>query len=245
MDYTVYRLNLPEKVQVLLASVGVMAVIAVLFYESWLVMLLTPLCIWFLQKMWRTRLLKKRRQNLMHQFQDAMQMVSSSLLSGYSIESAWKEAETGIGQLYGEKSDMYKELQKMNQAIRLNVPIEELLEDFAKRADMEDITNFSEVFSYAKRSGGDLVNIIGNTLYHIRAKVEAENEIEVLVAGKKMEQNIMSIVPIGILVYLKVTYGDFLDPLYGNAFGVVFMTGCLAVYVGAFLLAEKILDIQV
>ncbi len=245
MDYKTYLFTFQEKAEILLAGVAIMVVIAQLFYESWIVMIFTPVCIFLLQKTWRQRLLSKRRRSLMHQFQDAMQTVSNSLLSGSSIENAWKEAWEELVLLYGYKADMCMELEVMNRSMKLNIPIEQLLEDFARRADMEDITNFSEVFTYAKRNGGDLVGIIANTLYHIRAKQEAEMEIEVLVAAKKFEQNIMDVVPIGILLYLKLTSGDYLDSMYGNVFGVLFMTGCLAVYVAALLLADKILQIEV
>ena len=245
MDYKTYHFTLQEKGEILLAGTGIMVVIAQLFYENWLVMIFTPMCIFVLQKVWRQRLLAKRRRNLMHQFQDAMQTVSNSLLSGSSIENAWQEAWEELVLLYGEQADMCRELALMNRSLKLNIPIEQLLEDFARRADMEDITNFSEVFVYAKRNGGDVVGIIANTLYHIRSKQEAETEIEVLVAAKKFEQNIMSVVPIGILLYLKLTSGDYLDVMYGNAFGILFMTACLGVYVIALWLAERILQIQV
>ena len=54
----------------------------------------------------------------------------------------------------------------------------------------------------------------------------------------------MNVVPIFILAYLKLTSGAFLAPLYGNLFGVLFMTACLVVYGVTILLADKILDIQ-
>ncbi len=245
MDYSTYHFDLWEKVKIFLAGIGITAVIAALFYESFWVMLLTPACIYGIQKLCRLRLLEKKRARLRDQFQDAMQTVSSSLLSGYSVESAWLEAEKEIGELYGKRADMYQELHRMNQALRLNEPVEQLLEEFARRADLEDISNFSEVFAYAKRSGGDLIGIIATTLAHMQSKAEAEKEIELLVAAKKFEQNIMSVVPLAILVYLKLTSADYLSPLYGNLFGVLFMTGCLAVYAAAIALADRILRIQV
>ncbi|MCC8168572.1 MAG: hypothetical protein LIO37_04445, partial [Clostridiales bacterium] len=167
MDYKTYRFSLQEKAEILLAGAGIMAVISGLFYESSMVMILTPLCIFIIQKVWRKRLIEKRRKNLMRQFQDAMQTVSNSLLSGSSIESAMHESWEEIVLLYGEEADMCKELALINQSLKLNIPIEQLIDDFAKRADIEDISNFAEVFAYAKRNGGDLVGIIADTLYHI------------------------------------------------------------------------------
>lgn len=245
MDYNTYHFSIREKGKFVFAAIGIMAIISYLFYENGYFIFFTPLCIFALQKAAKPRFIQRRKQILMQQFQDTMQVVRNSLLSGYSIESAWLEAEKEILSLYGQDADMWKELHIMNQSIKCNIPIEQLLEEFSQRTAMEDIVNFSEVFSFAKRNGGDLVSIIGETLYHMQAKLDIEREIAVLVASKKFEQNIMSVMPIFILAYLKLTSGSYLDVLYGNAFGMIFMTVCLVVYVMAMLLADKILRIQV
>lgn len=87
--------------------------------------------------------------------------------------------------------------------------------------------------------------IFQDTVEKIRQKSDVEREIATVVTAKKMEQRIMDLVPFGILFYVGLTSPEFLAPLYGNALGAGIMTICLLVYLGAFLLAEKILDIQV
>ena len=78
----------------------------------------------------------------------------------------------------------------------------------------------------------------------MRARHDTEREIQVLIASRKLEQHVMNVIPIFILAYLKLTFGDFLLPLYVNLFGICFMTGCLGTYGVTILLADKILDIQ-
>ena len=53
---------------------------------------------------------------------------------------------------------------QINQAVGMNQPIEKLLYEFALRSDCEDIQNFSDVFLFAKRSGGDFYKIIATTI---------------------------------------------------------------------------------
>ena len=55
----------------------------------------------------------------------------------------------------------------------------------------------------------------------------------------------MNLIPFLIMAYLQLTSAGFFDVLYGNPAGIVIMTGCLAVYLAAFLLSEKIVDIEV
>ncbi len=70
----------------------------------------------------------------------------------------------------------------------MNEPIETVLFDFAQRAHLEDLTNFVDVFVISKRSGGNLVEIMRNTSTLIGDKLQIEQEIETLLAKRKLEQ---------------------------------------------------------
>ena len=60
-----------------------------------------------------------------------------------------------------------------------------------------------------------------------------------------MEQNIMSLVPVLILAYVKVSSPEFLDGMYGNLTGMAVMTVCFVVYVIAYLWGKRIVQIEV
>ena len=77
----------------------------------------------------------------------------------------------------------------------LNRSIESLLEDLGREAGVEDIRNFAEVFTRPKRTGGDLMAIMRNTISSIQQRQETRMEIETTLAGKMMEQNMMSAIP--------------------------------------------------
>ena len=69
--------------------------------------------------------------------------------------------------------------------------------------------------------------------------------IEVVISARQLEQRIMNIVPFGILLYISAASEGFFDVLYRNAAGVVLMSICMAVYIGAVFLSGKIVDIEV
>lgn len=245
MDYRKYRLSARERGKCLGMAVLLAGAIAYLFYGSWLGLFLIPVLYVILKRRAVRRGMEETQEQLAKEFLDSLRSISAALLAGYSMENAWKEAQKEIGAFHGEESFMYRELEEMNHSAALNTPIEQLLEDFAVRSGNADIAGFSEVFAFAKRSGGNFVTIIEGTSGTMRARYETEREIQVLVASRKMEQKVMNLVPMLILAYLKVTSMDFLDVLYGNAAGIIFMTGCLAAYGGAILLAERILKIRI
>ena len=244
MDYRQYKLTWKEKGKCLLLSIGIGVVIAYLFYDHWLGLLLIPLLFVFFYRSAMAKGKEEVQSRLAKEFLDTLRTISAALLAGCSIENAWREAEKEIRELYGEDAAMYQELVHMNQSVRYNMPIESLLEDFAVRSGNADIASFSEVFSFAKRSGGNFETIIKGTEGHMRMRYETEREIQVLVAARKLEQKVMNFIPILILTYLKLTSADMLDSMYGNPAGILFMTGCLAAYAGAIVLANRILAIH-
>ena len=179
------------------------------------------------------------------QFRDAMQSVAAALQAGYSMENAWRESEKEMTELYGQDGIFVGELHQINQAVGMNQPIEKLLYEFALRSDCEDIQNFSDVFLFAKRSGGDFHKIIATTIEHISDKIEVEREVQTVISAKKMEQKIMNVIPVFIILYLNLTSGEFLAPLYGNIFGISVMTGALGAYLAAIKISAKMTAIKV
>ena len=75
--------------------------------------------------------------------------------------------------------------------------------------------------------------------------MEIDREIEVLISAKRMEQQIMNLVPFAIIIYISFTAPGFFDVLYHNVLGVSIMTICLLVYFVAYRLSAKIVDISV
>jgi tight adherence protein B len=245
MDYKNYILSRKEWLLCLCEGLAAGTLAAWILYQSvWglvLVVLFVPLCV----KREKKKRSEQRKEALLLEFRDAMQSVTAALQAGYSMENAWRESEKEMTELYGNDSLFVTELHQINQAVGMNQPIEKLLYEFALRSDCEDIQNFSDVFLFAKRSGGDFPKIISTTIEQISDKIEVEREVQTVISAKKMEQKIMNVIPIFIILYLNLTSGEFLQPLYGNFFGICVMTAALGAYLLAIKLSEKMTNIKV
>jgi tight adherence protein B len=190
-------------------------------------------------------LITERKWRLNLEFKDGILALSAALEAGYSAEHAFEEACKDLRQIYHEKSMVIKEFSYIMNQIHMNISLEKALSDFAERTGIEDILSFSEVFNTAKRTGGDLMNVIKITSNIISGKIEVKREIITLITAKRLEANIMKAIPLLILVYLSVTSPGFLNPLYHNLIGIIVMTCFLACYLGAFLFIDKIIAIEV
>jgi len=244
-DYRLYRLNFRERTIYILQGLAAISIIGFLFYSSLLSVLpLSPLLIIYIKRK-KQQLIKKRKWQLNLEFRDGILSLSSALNAGYSIEKAFDEALAELKHLYGNRGLIVKEFTYLANQIKLNITVEKALIDFGQRTDIEDIINFAQVFITAKRTGGDLMKIIKATCETISDKIEVKREILTLTSAKRLEANIMKIVPIGILVYMRLFSPGYLDILYHNVIGVIIMTILLLLYLTALIITDKIVDIEI
>lgn len=90
-----------------------------------------------------------------------------------------------------------------------------------------------------------MTGIIKNAIRQIEDKLAVAEEIETILAAKKYEFKVMSAVPFGVIAYMKVSFPEFMVVLYGSSVGIGVMSGCLGVYIAAYLLGRKIINIEV
>lgn len=220
-------------------------VVSFLFYDSLLgALLLSPYLVIYLRRKALEKNSKERRQ-LVTQFKDGMVAVSFALNAGYSIENSLREAVKELMTLYGSQSAIVVCFEKMLRRIKNNENIEDVLSEFAIKTQIEDIMYFADVFGYAKRSGGDLISIIKNTASTIRDKIEVDAQIQTAISGKKMESAVMAVMPFGILGYMKLSSPEFIDALYHNVIGVIFMSVCLVIIGCMNVVARRIVSIEI
>lgn len=219
--------------------------LAWLFYDSlyaWPPLLLTVPVFMRQQK---SKIREKKRANLQAQFREGLLAVSAALGAGYSVENAFGEALKDLYFLYPAGTPILIEFQTIANGVRMNRNIEELLYAFAGRTRLSEAKMFAEVFAVSKRTGGNVAAVIQDTAARISMQTDVNREITTYLSAKKLEQRIMNVVPLAILVYVRLASPDFLRGIYGTLPGVLFMTGCLLLYAGAYLLSVRILKISV
>lgn len=243
--YDTYILSSKERLFTFLNAMFLVIFFAYFFYQSmWAVLILWPIGVFYWKK--RKLLLAENRKNqLRNEFQECILLVCNSLKAGYSAENAFIQSIPDVSMMFSHRSDMVMELYMIRQGIRNHTNLEDLLEDFANRSNMEEITEFAEVFRITKRNGGNMPKVLTQTAFMIGEKIEIDRQIQTIISGKRFEQKIMNVIPFFILLYVSVTSPGFFDILYHNLTGIVIMTICLLLYLCAYLLAEKLIQIHV
>lgn len=243
-DYRIYRMDKKEKVFTFLEGMLFNGLIAFLIYDSVFAMIpgMILLVIYFKEK--RRTLARKRMRAMRVEFGEFLNTWIAVLQTGKSMENAFIESCKDTAEYLGSNSVFLAETKYISGRIINGEPLEKLLVDFAKRSHMEELEYFSEVFSVGKRSGGNFVGIIKNTVRMIQERLEAEEEIDTILTEKQFEFHIMCIIPFAMIGYLRIGAGNLIDCMYKNLTGVLIMTVCLVIYGGCYFYGKRILEIK-
>lgn len=243
-DYENYTFTRDELIKNTLIPLGVIVFLAILCYNSlFFAILLFPYIPYHLA-VTKDKLKEGRKWKLNMQFRDCINCISSALESGYSIENALKEAYLDMKLSYNEEDLIMREMRGIISAVENNRTVEDVFLDFSARSGVDDIKSFADIFATAKRTGGNLILIIKSTADVIHTRVELKRELRTVIASKKYEADIMKLIPFGILIYLRVFSPDMVAALYGNLFGIVFMTIVLVLYLLLCRISDHVVKIE-
>ncbi len=243
--YDEYRYGVWEIMGVISFYLLILALVAYLFYRSFLFFMISLISVPFYLKLHRKKRIRETKVKLSEEFAEVLTSVSANVAAGYAAENAFAEAVKDIVSFYGEKSLMAPELRNIKKGLSLNMTLESLLYDLGERSKVEDIIVFARVFETAKRNGGNIRKVFDETAGTVKEKLEVEKEIRVLISQKKLELSIMEAIPFFIIGYIDITSKGYFEVLYHNPKGVLIMSACLAVYAFAVFLGSKIVRIDV
>ncbi len=246
IDYRVYHLDFKEKLKyALIGYLGLFA-ISFLFYNVFIVSaifglfgLITPI---YMRKV----LLKRRQDKLVLEFKDALYSIYTSLSAGESPENALLKVPADLKELYVDGNTfIIPEFEVIKRRLELNLSIKEALEQFSERTGVDDIENFTDVFITSIDTGGRQSDIIKNSINTIVEKIEIKREIDIMVASKKFEANIMIFMPIVMIAFLSFFAPDYFRPIYETLQGRFIMTATIIGMLTAYFVSKKILNIEV
>lgn len=188
--------------------------------------------------------IQKRKQALARQFRDMLDGLTTALSAGKNVTDSFYSVYDDLKIQYDEGAYILKELEVIIAGIQNNIAIEDVLMDFGKRSDIEDIVNFASVFQTCYREGGNIKDVIKNTHTILSDKMEISEEIETLVTSNKTEQNIMLVMPIVLIGIMKFGSPDFAAN-FVTPTGIISTTISIVVFAIAYFIGRAVLSIKI
>ena len=244
-DYHIYHMSIQDRITAGLAGMGIGALVFYLFFRNGIVAALAAAAVAVLaQGIYQESRLNKRKKELLLQFKDLLESLTSSYATGKNTLDSFKDAWNDLEQIYGEQADITRELAIIVTGMESNINVEDLLTNFAQRSGLEDVASFADVFRVSLRQGANIQNIIASTRDVINDKIEIELEIQTIIAGNKNELNIMMVMPLIILVSLGGMGSD-MTAASNTSENVVIKLIALGMFYLAYQLGRKYTDIKV
>lgn len=246
VDYSVYTMSSAEKSRHAMIGMAVMFAVAFVFYRSIVFSSIVCLLGLIYPKLIIASLIKKRQDQLMLEFKDALYSIYTSLSAGISPENAIINVVPDMEDLYNDRENfIVEEFTIMKRRIDLNLDLDDVLLDFADRSGLEDVQNFVDVFLTSLVTGRRQGDIIKNAINNIVDKIEIKREISIMVSEKKFEARIMSVMPIFLILFLSMSAPDYFDTMYTTFTGRVAMTIVIIGLGASAWLADRIMRIEV
>lgn len=243
--YTEYLLSIAEYALCFAAGGLACFGIGYLFYHSAAAGFLMAFAALGIPGRYRRMRIQKRMNELRLQFKQGLHALVTSLTAGRSIENAFAAAAADLGFLYNHpQTFIVVEFHRISRRIANGESIESALADFCRRSGLEELTQFLDVFVTAKRTGGNMADVMRRTSQMIGDKMEIQQEISVQLAQKRFESRILGAAPLGVIGLLYWSSPDYMEPLYGNIAGVAIMTAGLAIMLLCWWLTGKLMEMK-
>lgn len=186
---------------------------------------------------------KKRIMTLRTQFCDFAVSLTNSLASGMNMRDALIAVNNDLQSQYADGALIVQEVQEIINGVNNNIPVETMLGDFGARSGVADIENFAVVFETCYRTGGDIKSVIRRTSEILSEKVIIASEIETAITSNKMQMTVMNVLPIAITLMMRLLSTEFAES-FASIIGVIGLTISIGLFVAAYNLGQKIMDIK-
>lgn len=192
---------------------------------------------------WKRYRYVQQQKRLRYEFREFLGMMAAVLRAGRSVEGAVAAVYEDMEE--NESALMYEEAKGILHGLQLQIPVEELFRDLGERSGLSEIQDFAEILHVSKRTRGELTDVMEHTVQILEDKMEAEEELRVVLAKRKMEQRILTGMPFGVIAMLFVMSPEYLEPLYTCTEGRIVMAVCAGLMTVSLWMAGRIMGVQI
>ncbi len=242
-DYSIYNMKPEERRNVMMLGALCAGCCGYLYFHSLIVSLVMIFLSAFLLPVYKRKKAEDRQHQLRLEFRDFLYAVSSAVNTGRSLEEALEDAWEPVMLIHGEGCMMASEISWMNHVIReTNCGAEPLLRDLARRSHIDEITQFVDVCTACRKTGGDLSALIVKASAIITQNIELTQEKHALLSQKKLESTILAAMPPAVIFLIHMASSDYLVMMYETFEGRLIMAGSLMATLGSFLWSYRLIS---
>lgn len=181
----------------------------------------------------------QRLRRFEQQLPDTLSLWVNALRSGYAVlqamEAIAKESPAPTS----------TEFRRVVMEVQLGIPMETALDHLLERVPSDDLDLVNTAVNIQREVGGNLAEILDSIAYTIRDRIRLKGEIGVLTAQGRITGWLISLLPIGLTLFLYVVSPGYMGRLVENRMCGWPMLGCGLGMIGTgAAIIQRIVDIK-
>jgi tight adherence protein B len=180
----------------------------------------------------------RQRKKFETQLPDTLNLLATSLRAGYSL----LQAVEAVGEEAPDPTR--REFGRAMAEIRLGRPMDDALADIATRMDSIDFEWTVLAIEIQREVGGNLAEVLQTTSETMVQRNRLRREMKALTAEGRISAIVLSLLPIGLFLFIFLTNPDYMEPLITSTIGVaVLLGGVVFIGIGIFWM-QKIVKVD-
>jgi tight adherence protein B len=226
----------PEEWAVLqVCAIVVLAAILTVLSGSPIGLLAGGVLAWLAFRMFIKIKISRRAAAFADQLPDMLQLVSGSLRSGFSLNQA-------VSAVVREGTEpMASEISRTLTETRLGSELEDALDRLADRMQSPDLHWVVMAVRISREVGGNLAEVLLNTVATMRERAQIRGQIRVLSAEGRISARILIALPFVLGGYFLLFNPNYMHPLFTTAIGLVLLvSGAVLLVIGSFWITRLV-----
>ncbi len=184
-------------------------------------------------------LAKQRTTKFTSQLPDMLQLLATTLRSGFSILQGLDTVSRQLPEPIGE------EMRQVVTEARLGRPVVEALDDVAKRIHSEDFDWVVQAIAIQREVGGNLAELLDIVADTMQERERLRREVRTLTAEGRIGAIIITVLPVLIGLFVWATNRSYLQPLFHDTTGEIAFYGCIGLAGVGIVWLRKIIEMEI
>jgi tight adherence protein B len=181
----------------------------------------------------------RQRRRFSDQLPDNLQVVASAMRSGQTFVGALKAV------LEDAPEPSKRELRRAVLDEQVGIPLADALSHVTVRMKSEDFQHVAVVAALQRETGGNTAEVIELVADTVRERIEIRRMVRGLTAQGRLSGGILSMLPVGMLIFISVMNPQYVHPLFHNKIGLIALGVALGLVALGGLVIKKIIEIKV
>jgi len=182
---------------------------------------------------------RKRLKTFNDQLGDTISLLVNSIRSGYSVMQAMEAVAREMGPPVSEEFD------RVVKEVQLGLGMEQALDNMLRRVSSDDLDLLITAINVQREVGGNLAEVLDSISFTIRERVRILGEIRALTAQARGSGYMISLMPIGLTIFIYLVNPSFIMALTEDPCGWIMIGFAVTGLILGFIIIQKLVDIKV